>query len=71
MLVIRPSIIAASHSEPMPGWTDTQGLLSGMTLAMGMGVMKDMPGNPDSFIDIIPVDFVARQLLVAIAYARL
>ena len=60
MVFIRPSIVSAAESEPMPGWTDTQGLLSGMTLAVGLGVMKDMPGNPDSSFDAIPVDYVAR-----------
>ena len=44
----------------MPGWIDTTGLLSAWTLAVGLGVMTDMPGNPDAFIDIIPVDYVAR-----------
>ena len=70
MVFIRPSIVAAAESEPMPGSTDSQGLLSGMTLAVGLGVMTDMPGNPDSSFDAIPVDYVARQLLVAIAFAR-
>ena len=41
-----------------------------MTLAVGLGVMKDTLGNPESFFDVIPVDYVARQLLVAIAYGR-
>jgi hypothetical protein len=44
----------------MPGWTDTQGLLSGVTLAVGLGVMKDLQGNPEQFFDVIPVDYVAR-----------
>ena len=70
MVIVRPSILAASDSEPMPGWTDTQGLLGGMTLAVGLGVMRDTLGNPESFLDVIPVDYVARQLLVAIAYGR-
>ena len=60
LLIIRPTIVSASHCEPMPGWTDTQGILSGVTLAVGMGVMKHMPGNQEAFIDIIPVDFVSR-----------
>ena len=60
MVVVRASILAASDSEPMPGWTDTQGLLSGMTLAVGLGVMRDTLGNPESFLDVIPVDYVAR-----------
>ena len=62
--------MAAAESEPMPGWNDSQSLLNGLTLAVGLGVMKDMPGNPDSTFDAIPVDYVARQLLVAIAFAR-
>ena len=70
MVFIRPSIVTAAESEPMPGWTDTEGLLSGMTLDRGLGVMKDMPGNPDATVDAIPVDFVARQLLVSIPYAK-
>ena len=41
-----------------------------MTLAVGLGVMKDTPGNPDSTFDAIPVDYVARQLLVSIAFAK-
>lgn len=69
MVIVRPSIVSASATEPFPGWTDTEGLLSGLTLAVGLGVMKDMPGNPESFFDIIPVDYVARQTLVAIPFA--
>lgn len=59
IVIVRPSIVAAAANEPMPGWTDTQGLLSGLTLALGLGVFKDMPGNPDGCIDITPVDFLA------------
>lgn len=70
MVFIRPSIVVASESEPMPGWTDSKGMLNTLTISMGLGVMKDMPGNPDSSIDVIPVDYVARQLLVAVVYAR-
>ncbi len=42
LVIVRPSVVAAAATEPMPGWTDTQGLLSGMTLAVGVGVMKDL-----------------------------
>ena len=69
LVFVRASIIGASASEPMPGWTDTQGLLSGCTLAVGMGVMKDLQGNPETFMDIVPVDYVARHLLVSAAYS--
>lgn len=60
MVFIRPSIVTAAESEPMPGWTDNRGLLNGWTLAIGLGLMRDIPGNPDSCLDFIPVDYVAR-----------
>ena len=69
LVFLRPAILGASMSEPVPGWTDTMGLLSGFTYAVGMGVLKDCPGNPEYFLDVIPVDTVARQLLVSIPYA--
>ena len=70
MVIIRPSIVVAAESEPVPGWTDTLGIFSGLTLASGLGVLRDIPGSPNTFVDLIPVDFVARQLLVAVPFAR-
>ena len=32
--------------------------------------MKDMPGNPNFCLDVIPVDYVVRQLLVAVPFAK-
>ena len=44
----------------MPGWTDNQGFLNGLTIAVGLGVMKDMPGDPETSLDVIPVDYIVR-----------
>lgn len=71
IVMIRPSIVAAAAIEPMEGWTDTDGLLSGLTLALGLGVLKDMPGNPEACADIIPVDIVAHQILASAAFATM
>ena len=60
MVFVRPSILGAALSEPVPGWTDTLGILHGVTLAVGMGVFRDCEGDPKNFIDIIPVDIVAK-----------
>ena len=65
---VRPSIMAASLSEPVPGWTDSMNLLSGATMAVGLGVMRDVPGNPESFFDCIPVDIVSKQLLASVPF---
>lgn len=49
MLMIRPSIIGASLEEPVPGWTDSIGLMGGIYLLTGLGILREIPGNP-SFI---------------------
>ncbi len=61
---IRPSIIGAAAEEPCIGWTDTLGLLSGVGLLTGLGIFRDMTGNEKFIADIIPVDYVAKQVLV-------
>lgn len=65
LVIVRPTIIAASHSEPFPGWTDSLGLLSGLYAIAGHGILKDLPINPQLIGDQIPVDFVCSQLIAA------
>ena len=36
---------------------------------VGLGILKDIPGNSDSLVDIVPVDYVAKQVLVSLAFA--
>ena len=66
LVIIRPSIIAASYEEPFPGWTDSFGLLGSLYTLAGLGVLRDLPIDPKLICDQIPVDFVANQLLAAI-----
>lgn len=65
MVIIRPSIIAAAHNEPFPGWTDSLGLLSGIYATGGHGILRDLPINRQLIGDQIPVDYVSNQLLAA------
>jgi hypothetical protein len=60
LVIARPSIIAASFKEPVPGWTDTLGLLSGFYAIAGHGIMRDLPLNSKLLGDQIPVDFVCN-----------
>jgi hypothetical protein len=62
--IIRPSVVGPSIEEPMIGWTDTLGLLSGCTMLVGLGILKDLPGDYSIISDIVPVDHVVKQLLV-------
>jgi len=68
LVLLRPSAIGTAANEPMPGWTDSIGLVLGASLAVGLGILRDMRGNGQLIADLVPVDFVARQLLVTIPY---
>jgi len=46
MIIIRPSIISASFAEPVPGWTDSIGLIGGFYAIAGHGILRDLPLNP-------------------------
>jgi hypothetical protein len=35
---------------------------------VGLGILKDIPGRGELLGDIVPVDIVARQALLAVAY---
>mmetsp|Transcript_1240 Transcript_1240/g.1445 ORF Transcript_1240/g.1445 Transcript_1240/m.1445 type:complete len:94 (+) Transcript_1240:676-957(+) len=68
LLILRPSIIAASYAEPFPGWTDSLGLLGGFYAIAGHGILRDLPLNPKLIGDQIPVDFVVNQCLASLLH---
>jgi len=68
LVLLRPSAFGTAAYEPMPGWSDSINLVLGASLAVGLGVLRDMRGNGKLIADLVPVDFVVRQLLVTIPY---
>ena len=60
LVLVRPSIIAASNEEPVPGWVDSLGMLGMFYYASGHGILRDLPLNPKLIGDQIPVDFLSN-----------
>ena len=69
LTILRSGTIGAAAEDPCSGWTDTLGLLSGAAILVGLGILKDMTGNENLITEIVPVDFVGKQILVQAAYA--
>lgn len=65
MVIYRPTIVGASWREPVPGWVDNVSAAGAIFLAIGMGLLTILPGNPRSVADIIPVDMVAASILLS------
>ncbi len=36
---------------------------------VGLGILRDLPGQPDFIADIVPVDYVVNQILASIPFA--
>lgn len=69
-MLLRASILAASLSEPVPGWTDGLGFLGAFYAMSGHGIRRRWPLDPNLIGDQIPVDLAANQLLAAVLVCR-
>ncbi len=68
--IIRPSIIESSLKDPNPGWLDGLRMVDPLIISYGKGRLADFPGDTDSLVDIIPVDFVTNAILAATVYTH-
>ena len=64
----RPSIIASSVAEPMPGWTDSLSAAGGLSILGGVGLSHVVNSHGRYNFDVIPVDYVSNGCLVATCY---
>ena len=65
-VIIRPSVIESSLSEPSPGWLDGLRMADPLIAAIGKGRLRSLPLDRDVVIDLVPVDMVVNALLSSI-----
>jgi fatty acyl-CoA reductase len=65
LLILRPAIIESSHREPYPGWIQGTRMADPIIMAFAKGILREFPGNPKSYVDIVPVDHVVNAILAA------
>ncbi|XP_070504908.1 putative fatty acyl-CoA reductase CG5065, partial [Chironomus tepperi] len=63
--VVRPSIVTATVSEPMPGWIDSLFGPTAVIAANGKGIFHTIIGDSDMFIDLVPADTVINVIIAA------
>lgn len=62
---VRPSIVGCANAYPIKGWVDSMIGANGLLLALGVGALHSMRGNPENVCDFIPVDTVAMLIISA------
>lgn len=70
LVIVRPSIIESSLSDPEPGWITGLKVMDPLLAAYGRGLIPDFPARPDVIIDVIPVDMVVNGCLAAATQAN-
>ncbi|MGB3682717.1 MAG: HAD-IB family hydrolase [Rubrobacteraceae bacterium] len=63
VVILRPAIIESSNAEPYPGWIQGSRMADPIIMAFAKGVLREFPGDPESLIDIVPVDHVVNAIL--------
>ena len=66
LVIFRPAIIESSFEEPAPGWIDGLRMADPLIVAYGRGKLREFPASPRIALDLIPVDFVANGMIVAL-----
>ncbi|XP_028787512.1 fatty acyl-CoA reductase 2-like [Neltuma alba] len=67
MVILRPSVVESSYSEPFPGWIQGYRVLDPLIFNYGKGQLPGFLGDPNAVIDVIPVDMVVNATMAAIA----
>ncbi|XP_010535677.1 PREDICTED: fatty acyl-CoA reductase 1-like [Tarenaya hassleriana] len=67
LVIIRPTMITSTLSEPFPGWIEGLRTIDSVIVAYGKGRLKCFLADPNSVFDLIPVDMVANAMIVAAA----
>jgi fatty acyl-CoA reductase len=67
--IVRPSIVAASWREPVPGWVDNMNGATGTFVAYGKGILRTFLCDSTKAVDSVPVD-LAVNLILAAAWER-
>jgi nucleoside-diphosphate-sugar epimerase len=69
IIILRPSIVESTLSQPEPGWIEGFRMSSPVLFGYGQGVLLDFPARRDAIIDFIPADFVVSALLACLTAA--
>jgi nucleoside-diphosphate-sugar epimerase/1-acyl-sn-glycerol-3-phosphate acyltransferase len=65
LTIVRPSIVCGAWSWPVPGWIDSPAALTGCLLQTGLGIIRTWVADPNTRLDVIPVDIASNHIVEA------
>nr|GME09203.1 fatty acyl-CoA reductase 3-like isoform X1 [Ipomoea batatas] len=68
LIILRPTIITSTYKEPFSGWIEGAKTIDIFVLMYGKGKSNFMLGDPNSILDVIPVDMVVNAMVAAVLH---
>ncbi|KAL5976374.1 hypothetical protein ACLOJK_020705 [Asimina triloba] len=65
LVILRPTIVTSTYSEPFPGWIQGMRTLDSVILGYAKGKVKFYLSNPLLPLDVIPGDMVVNAMIAA------
>ncbi|CAG9861091.1 unnamed protein product [Phyllotreta striolata] len=64
-VIVRPTIIQPTYSDPIPGWVDNINGSVGMMYGMGRGILRSVYGDTNAVFDHVFADSVIKSLIIS------
>ncbi|KAG0266043.1 cyclin-dependent kinase inhibitor far1 [Mortierella polycephala] len=65
IVIVRPSIVTAAKEEPVPGWVEGVAAANKAVVSCALGQVQEWIGVGTMKTDLIPVDIVAKVILLS------
>ncbi|KAK3818552.1 MAG: male sterility protein-domain-containing protein [Benniella sp.] len=69
IVIVRPSIVTAAQQEPVPGWVEGIAAANKAVVSCALGHVQEWIGVETAKTDLIPVDIVAKIILLSTTVA--
>ncbi len=63
--IVRPSIVSACRTHPVPGWIDSAAAFAAFVAMIGAGKLRVLAGDPSTRLDVVPCDAVSERIVAA------
>jgi thioester reductase-like protein len=63
--IVRPSIVSACRTHPVPGWIDSAAAFAAFVAMIGAGKLRVLAGDANTQLDVVPCDAVSQRIVAA------
>ncbi|KAG0029633.1 hypothetical protein BGZ81_003560 [Podila clonocystis] len=70
VVIVRPSMVTAALSEPVPGWVEGMSGFNGVMVLCALGAIQEWIGDENLVMDLVPVDMVCNTILMVATQAK-